>query len=313
EIPHLLCPVIYDANKTMNALQWLAREMERRFEVFSEIPTRNIKTYNTNKNVIASGNKLPYIALIVDELADLMAAKGRELEGGIVRLAQMARATGIHLVLATQRPSVEVITGLIKANITSRITFQVASQVDSRTVLDTSGAEKLLGYGDMLFLSSKSSKIARIQGPYVSEKEVKNVSDWIAEHGKGIEDPQSMLIQSLHDTLEQQQAAEKGGGGEEAFMGDNDPLFEDVKRIVLETQKASASFLQRRLRIGYSRAARLIDMLEEQGIVGPADGAKPRAVYADKATDNPSLSETEHTPFDESETTPKQGDNWQQV
>ena len=173
EIPHLLCPVIYDATKTMNALQWLVREMERRFEVFSEVGSRNLKSYNTNKSVIESGSQLPYIVLVVDELADLMAAKGRELEAGIVRLAQMARATGIHLVLATQRPSVEVITGLIKANITSRISFQVASQIDSRTVLDTSGAEKLLGYGDMLFLSSKSSKITRIQGHIFLKKKLK--------------------------------------------------------------------------------------------------------------------------------------------
>jgi len=279
DIPHLLCPVIYDASKTLNALQWMAREMERRFEVFSEIPTRNIKTYNQNKNVIASRSQMPYIVLIIDELADLMAAKGKELEGGIVRLAQMARATGIHLVLATQRPSVEVITGLIKANVPSRITFQVASQVDSRTVLDTAGAEKLLGSGDMLFLSSKSSKITRIQGPYIPEKEVKKVTDWIIENAKSIEEPQDLLVQSLKDTLEYQPMGEKGEG--EIFFGDDDPLFEDVKRIVLETKKASASFLQRRLRIGYARAARLIDMLEDRGIVGPADGAKPREVYGD--------------------------------
>ena len=276
-----MCPVIYDAQKTLNALQWLTREMERRFEVFSEIPTRNLKTYNQNKNVIASGSQLPYIVLVVDELADLMAAKGKELEGGIVRLAQMARATGIHLVLATQRPSVEVITGLIKANMPSRITFQVTSQIDSRTVLDTAGAEKLLGAGDMLFLSSKSSKITRIQGPYVPEKEVKNVSDWIVENAKSIEEPQGLLVQSLKDTLEHQSAGEKGEGGGEMFFGEDDPLLEDVKRIVLETKKASASFLQRRLRIGYARAARLIDMLEDKGFVGPADGAKPREVYGD--------------------------------
>lgn len=172
DIPHLLCPVIYDATKTINALQWLTHEMERRFEVFSEVPTRNLATYNQNKSVIASGLQLPYIVFVVDELADLMAAKGREIEAGVVRLAQMARATGIHLVLATQRPSVEVITGLIKANVPTRITFQVASQVDSRTVLDTSGAEKLLSAGDMLFMSAKSSKITRIQGPYISEKKL---------------------------------------------------------------------------------------------------------------------------------------------
>lgn len=313
DIPHLLCPVIYDAQKTMNALQWLAREMERRFEVFSEIPTRNIKTYNQNKSVIASGSQLPYIVLVIDELADLMAAKGKELEGGIVRLAQMARATGIHLVLATQRPSVEVITGLIKANITSRITFQVASQVDSRTVLDTAGAEKLLGLGDMLFLSSKSSKISRIQGPYIPENEVKKVADWIVDNAKAVEEPQSILVQSLKESLDQQLGDEKSG---EMFFGDDDPLFEDVKRIVLETQKASASFLQRRLRIGYSRAARLIDMLEDKGIVGPADGAKPRAVYADKVQlANSSLQGN----FDESENLPTggqdlpEGEDWQKV
>ena len=306
DIPHLLCPVINDAAKTINALQWLAREMERRFEVFSEIPTRNIKSYNANKSVIAAGTQLPYIVLIVDELADLMAAKGKELEAGIVRLAQMARATGIHLVLATQRPSVEVITGLIKANISSRISFQVASQIDSRTVLDTSGSEKLIGMGDMLFLSSKSSKITRIQGPYVSENEVKRVTDWVTDMGKKVEEPQSVLIESLKSQLEQQQGDEKGGGGGgETFFGDDDPLFEDVKRIVLETKKASASFLQRRLRIGYSRAARLIDMLEDKGIVGAADGAKPREVYGDNATTaDPNLSGG--TGMDESENVPKE-------
>ena len=308
DIPHLLCPVIYDAAKTMNALQWLAKEMERRFEVFSEVPTRNLKGYNSNKNVIASGSTLPSIVLIIDELADLMAAKGRELEAGIVRLAQMARATGIHLVLATQRPSVEVITGLIKANISSRISFQVASQIDSRTVIDTSGAEKLLGAGDMLFLSSKSSKITRIQGPYISEKEVKKVTDWSAEQGKMVEEPQSVLIQSLKDTLEAQQEGDQKGG--DTSFGDDDPLFEDVKRIVLETKKASASFLQRRLRIGYSRAARLIDMLEDKGIVGPADGAKPRDVYENPGVSTADLSGG--TGLDESEEVPKEA-GWEKV
>lgn len=312
DIPHLLCPVIYDATKTMNALQWLTREMERRFEVFSEIPTRNIRGYNQNKSVIESGSQLPYIVLIVDELADLMVARGRELEAGIVRLAQMARATGIHLVLATQRPSVEVITGLIKANITSRISFQVASQIDSRTVLDTAGAEKLLGSGDMLFLSSKSSKISRIQGPYTSEKEVKKVTDWLSDQSKTIEESQSILIQSLKDTLEQQEARDKEGG--EIFLGDNDPLFDDVKRIVLETKKASASFLQRKLRIGYSRAARLIDMLEEKGIVGPADGAKPREVYGNLSpgSGQVELADINSGGSDESEETPQEG-GWQKV
>ena len=316
EIPHLLCPVIYDATKTMNALQWLIKEMERRFEVFSEVSSRNILSYNSNKSIIASGLQLPYIVLVVDELADLMAAKGKELEAGIVRLAQMARATGIHLVLATQRPSVEVITGLIKANVPSRVTFQVASQVDSRTVLDTAGAEKLIGAGDMLFLSSKSTKITRIQGAYVSEKEVKRVADYVAEQGKKVGEQQTVLSQSLKDSLEQADAAKEAGAGGE-FFGDDDPLFEDVKRIVLETKKASASFLQRRLRIGYSRAARLIDMLEDKGIVGPADGAKPREVYGDRPEAQFATTGPQESGFDESEDTPKaSGDDeggWQKV
>ena len=282
DIPHLLCPVIYDAAKTINALQWLAREMERRFEVFSEIPARNLATYNSNKSVIANGMQLPYIVFVVDELADLMAAKGRELEAGIVRLAQMARATGIHLVLATQRPSVEVITGLIKANVPTRITFQVSSQVDSRTVIDTSGAEKLLGAGDMLFSSAKSAKISRIQGPYISEKEVKKVADIYRRPKRKISGAAICFGGKLKRLLWKRQIRKrqkKGKSGE--FFGGDDPLFDEVKKIVLETKKASASFLQRRLRIGYSRAARLIDQLEEKGIVGPADGAKPREVYGD--------------------------------
>jgi S-DNA-T family DNA segregation ATPase FtsK/SpoIIIE len=205
-----------------------------------------------------------------------------EVEDAIARLAQMARATGIHLVLATQRPSVEVITGLIKANVPTRITFQVSSQVDSRTVIDTAGAEKLLGAGDMLFSSAKSAKISRIQGPYISEKEVKKVADFIIEQDKNVQEPQSVLVQNLRDALEHQEVEKGSGAGDSGeFFGGDDPLFEQVKQIVLETKKASASFLQRRLRIGYSRAARLIDMLEEKGIVGPADGAKPREVYGD--------------------------------
>ncbi len=320
DIPHLLCPVIYDAAKTINALTWLAHEMERRFEVFSEVPARNIGSYNSNKSIIASGLQMPYIVFVVDELADLMAAKGREIEAGIVRLAQMARATGIHLVLATQRPSVEVITGLIKANVPTRITFQVSSQIDSRTVIDTSGAEKLLSAGDMLFLSSKSSKITRIQGPYISEKEVQKVSAFIGEQGKKIQDSQSALTQSLEESLERTDAAKEEGGGAGEFFGGagEDPLFEEVKKIVLETKKASASFLQRRLRIGYSRAARLIDMLEEQGIVGPADGAKPREVFEGGGrSPNDTISNIPATSPDESEIPaaeePDEDPNWKKV
>jgi len=216
---------------------------------------------------------MPYIILIIDELADLMAARGRDIEMGIVKLAQKARATGIHLILATQRPSVEVITGLIKANIIARIAFQVASQVDSRTILDTSGAEKLLGNGDMLFISATITKPKRIQGAYVSEKEVERVAKFIRENQPPVEEDE--LQESITEFLEE------GAAGGETFgdLGEEDPLYEEAKRLVIETRKASASFLQRKLRVGYARAARLLDMLEERGIVGPAQGAKPREVY----------------------------------
>jgi len=269
-LPHLLCPVIYNVNQTINALKWLIKEMERRFDVLSEFKSRNIDSYNETaikKNL----DPLPYIVLIIDELADLMAAKGREIEAEIVRLAQMARAVGIHLVVATQRPSVEVITGLIKANITSRITFKVASQVDSRTVLDCSGAEKLLGAGDMLFVSTQVPKPKRLQSAFVPEKEVKKVVNYInSQEIKEDIEMDSSLISELNKTVE-----ESSSGG--FYSGDfgEDSLFEEAKNLVLETKKASASFLQRRLRIGYARAARLIDMLEEKGVIGSAEGSKP--------------------------------------
>jgi S-DNA-T family DNA segregation ATPase FtsK/SpoIIIE len=205
------------------------------------------------------------------------------MEAGIVRLAQMARAVGIHLVLATQRPSVEVITGLIKANVTSRITFQVASQVDSRTVLDMAGAEKLLGSGDMLFVSAEIVKPRRIQGAYVSEKEVKKVVSWLASKA-------TAPLTPSYPPLTEEILEEEGGLSREIeFEAGEDPLYEEAKRVVTEARKASASLLQRRLRIGYARAARLIDILEERGVVGPADGAKPREVYiktAEKEEEN---------------------------
>jgi S-DNA-T family DNA segregation ATPase FtsK/SpoIIIE len=285
ELPHLLCPVIFDAQKTVNSLKWLIEEMERRFEILAESKTRDIASYNeivarTQNSKLKTQNfeenfseVMPYIILIIDELADLMAARGREVEVGIVRLAQMARAVGIHLVVATQRPSVEVITGLIKANITSRVTFQVASQVDSRTILDMAGAEKLLGLGDMLFVSAEVSKPRRIQSSYVSEKEVKRVVNWIKSKIPSKE--------FLRDLTGQEISLEKPETAIEGFYGE-DPLYEEAKRIVIEAKKASASLLQRKLRIGYARAARLIDMLEERGVVGPSQGAKPREVYLDE-------------------------------
>ena len=277
-LPHLLTPVIFDAQRTVNALKWLISEMERRFDVLSAEKARDIAGYN---EIILrnEGEVMPYIVLIVDELADLMAARGKEIEAGIVRLAQMARAVGIHLVVATQRPSVEVITGLIKANITSRVTFQVASQVDSRTVLDMAGAEKLLGQGDLLFVSAEISKPVRVQGAYVSEKEVRKVVNWINSNLKS----QSSKIEE--GALENELAGDLAKGLEspetevENFYGGEDPLYGEARRLVIEAKKASSSLLQRRLRVGYARAARLIDMLEERGVVGPADGAKPREIY----------------------------------
>jgi len=289
QLPHLLTPVIFNAEKTVNLLNWLIGEMERRFEIMSEVKARDIKSFN---QVITKNSKLkteygimPYIVLVIDELADLMAAKGREVEAGIVRLSQLARAVGIHLVVATQRPSVDVITGLIKANLTSRVAFQVASQVDSRTILDTAGAESLLGNGDMLYLSSEFGKPKRIQGSFVIQKDVKKVIDFISRENKPGEKEEE-IEERLTEELEKLPSE-----GPTTVVDFEDPLYEEAKKIVLEYKKASASLLQRRLRIGYARAARLLDILEDKGIVGPADGAKPREVYLEENDEYQDLSD----------------------
>jgi len=271
-IPHLLTPVIVQADKAISALHWAVREMERRFEILQEANQRDIDAYNKGDS-----QRLPYIAIVIDELADLMASHGREVEASIVRLAQMARAVGIHLVVSTQRPSVEVITGLIKANITSRVAFQVASQVDSRTVLDMAGAEKLLGNGDMLFLAGNSAKPRRIQGAYISDKEIKKVTDYL----KKARAPEYDEDVTVGRTAQANMPASGLGLGLTGSETD-DELYKEAKEIITQAGKASASLLQRRLRIGYARAARLLDMLEERGIVGPADGAKPRDVFIDE-------------------------------
>ncbi len=297
-LPHLLCPVIYSASQAINALRWLTGEMERRFDVLAEVKTRDIASFN--EIAYKNGTEpLPFIILIIDELADLMAAKGREIEAGIVRLAQMARAVGIHLIVATQRPSVEVVTGLIKANITSRITFQVASQIDSRTVLDTAGAEKLLGSGDMLYISAEVAKPKRIQAAYVSDKEIKKVVGYINSEKTTKAEMDNNLIQELNRGLEDAESPTIG------IYGGEDPFFEEAKRVVIESRKASASLLQRRLRIGYARAARLIDILEERRIVGPGEGAKAREVYGEVSIDS------NLPPDSEGET--ENGDGWQKV
>ncbi|MEK7541310.1 MAG: DNA translocase FtsK [Patescibacteria group bacterium] len=279
-IPHLLTPVITDAQKTIRALRWATKEMDRRYDLLSGTHTRDIAGYNVGVAKGADREVLPYIVIIIDELADLMAVYPREVEGSIIRLAQMARAVGIHLIMATQRPSVEVITGLIKANITSRIAFQMASQVDSRTILDNAGAEKLLGNGDMLFLAGDSGRPRRIQGAYVSEQEVKRVAAFLRD---GAPAPEYAAEEDLFSG----KIEESGDGrGDDTEYGDDDPLYGEAQALVVDAGKASASYLQRRLRVGYARAARLLDMMEAKGVVGPADGAKPREVYGKSPSDN---------------------------
>lgn len=299
DLPHLLCPVILDPQKTINALKWLVMEMERRFDILAADKCRDILGYN-EQSLRSERDPMPFIVLIVDELADLMAARGRDMEGGIVRLAQMARAVGIHLILATQRPSVEVITGLIKANVTARVTFQVASQVDSRTVLDMAGAEKLLGRGDMLFLSAEFAKPKRIQSAYISEKEVRRVVGWIKSNVSGATSQRSIEEELIQNQLNADLGKSldiPSGDSENSYFQD-DPMYEEAKRVVIEAKKGSASLLQRRLRIGYARAARLIDMLEEKNVIGPGEGAKPREVFAKIEIDNGNSNEEENNDED---------------
>ena len=261
DIPHLLCPVITGVSETINTLRWAVSEMERRFDLFAQNRSRDIESHNKE-----SKEKIPYIIIIIDELADLMVAAAKEVEVCIIRLAQMARATGIHLVLATQRPSVDIITGLIKANITTRIAFSVASMTDSRTILDFAGAEKLLGHGDMLFISPQLSKPKRLQGAYVSDEEIKRVVEFL----RNVAEPEY-----LDEITTFKPNEEKEG---ELFAEGEDELLPEAREVVIKAGRASATLLQRYLRIGYARAARLLDLLEQEGTIGPADGARPRPV-----------------------------------
>ena len=295
DIPHLLTPVIKEPKKAVLALKWAAKEMERRYDLLEQHKVRDIKSFHENVVYPAYAKstgepdeklpeKMPYIVIIIDELADIMQAYPRELESAIVRLAQMSRATGIHLILSTQRPSVNVITGLIKANIPSRLALQVASQIDSRTILDAPGAESLLGRGDMLFQGSDMSKPERMQAANIPEEEIKSVVGFIKKKNPRLSDH---IIMS--ETLEDEKSIV---GVDFDDDGENDdPLYEDAKRAVIDAGKASTSYIQRRLKVGYSRAARLIDILEERGVVGPADGARPREI----------LNHTEMTPSPQSE------------
>jgi len=280
-IPHLLTPVITDNKKVLPALRWVINEMTRRYDLLSDYQVRDIEGYNL-KALSKKEDILPYLVVIIDELADLMIYYGRDLETFIIRIAQMARATGIHLIVSTQRPSVEVITGLIKANITARITFQVASQVDSRTVLDMAGAEKLLGHGDMLFLSPESSKPRRIQGAFISEAEIDRLVEFIVKNSQTVET--NGLANEFKDFITESLAGEQINF--DNLEENEDELYPEAYEVVVKAGKASASLLQRRLKIGYARAARLLDLLEARGIVGPVDGAKPREVFVkDKNSD----------------------------
>jgi DNA segregation ATPase FtsK/SpoIIIE, S-DNA-T family len=280
DIPHLLTPVVVDPKKAANALQWAVREMEERYKTLAAVGVRNIEQYNRNIKLAQSeksgpviddnGNEvkpLPFIVVLIDELADLMMVAGNEVEESIARLAQMARAVGIHLILATQRPSVDVITGLIKANLPARISFRVSSKTDSRTILDANGAEQLLGRGDMLFLPPASSRVVRLHGPYISEQESARLASFLRKQGKPTYD----------ETIT---ADEKQGSADLDF--EKDDLYEEAARIVVSSGQASISYLQRRLRIGFSRAARLVDMMEAEGLVSAAAGGKAREVLVKK-------------------------------
>jgi S-DNA-T family DNA segregation ATPase FtsK/SpoIIIE len=272
DIPHLLTPVITEPEKCISALKWTVAEMERRYKALSEVRVRNIVEYNNLKKE----EGMPYIVVVIDELADLMMMAARDVEALIVRIAQKARAVGIHLILATQRPSVDVITGLIKANVPARIAFTVASQIDSRTIIDQPGSEKLLGQGDMLLLTADMPKPKRVQGALITDDETNKVTDFIRKQ----RDPQ------YDDEVVSQPVQLNGRGGVVAEIDDTDePIYKDAVRVVIEGRKASTSLLQRRLRIGYAKAARLIEAMEEQGIIGQADGSRPREVLVSSMDD----------------------------
>ncbi len=267
-IPHLLTPVIVEPDRILSALRWAMTEMENRYKQFAEVGVRNIDGFND----LSGFQAMPYIVILIDELADLMAYAPVEVEDAICRIAQMARATGIHLVLATQRPSVDVITGLIKANVPARIAFNVSSMIDSRVIIDMPGAEKLLGRGDMLYVPPDQSKPSRIQGTYVSEHEVNKVVDFLKEKNTPVAYTEEVVNQSLSGW-------KKGGTLSSNTTSDGkDALFEDALRLICQHDKASASLLQRRLSVGYARAARILDQLEEAGVIGPGEGSKPRDV-----------------------------------
>lgn len=332
KIPHLLSPVITDNKKVVNSLKWAVREMEERYKILESVGSRDLESYSqkfkkgmtrdvvdpdTGEVVKEELKKLPFIIIVIDELADLMASHGKDVEGAIMRLAQMARAVGIHLIISTQRPSVEVLTGIIKANITTRIALQVASQIDSRTIIDMRGAENLLGKGDLLFLSSESPKPRRLQNSFVSEQEVRRVVDHIIEQAERI------YKKDEDDDIEDELSDDANFKGDMARnfdqldfsvsheSEDEDAIYGDAKEFVMKVGKASASLLQRRFRIGYNRAARLIDSLERDGVVGAADGSKPREIMATGNNSDNKESADNKSKGEEEDITQEQRDKWQ--
>jgi len=302
QLPHMLIPVVTEPKKVPGALKWLLSEMEQRYQIFAKSNVRNIVTFNHRKKLPASERplppaqgslegldpletddgivipeRLPYIIVIIDELADLMMIAPAEIETNVARLAQLARAAGIHLIIATQRPSVDVITGVIKANLPSRIAFQVASQVDSRTILDHKGAETLIGRGDMLFTPPGTSRLVRAQGAFVADDEVQALVDFLKENN----DPPVYAheVQARIDRAAREDDDEDGEGGDE--LGDDEALYQQALDVLRSSRRASTSMLQRRLRIGYNRAARIMEIMEEKGIVGPENGSSPREILVD--------------------------------
>jgi S-DNA-T family DNA segregation ATPase FtsK/SpoIIIE len=302
-LPHMLIPVVTEPKKVPAALKWLLGEMEQRYQIFAKANVRNIVGFNNRKKPGAkvdlpppdaqaalSGvdplaaddleipERLPYIVAIIDELADLMMVAPAEIETSIARLAQLARAAGIHLIIATQRPSVNVITGVIKANLPSRIAFQVASQVDSRTILDTKGADTLIGRGDMLFSPPGTSRLVRAQGAFVSDEEVQEMVEFLKRNGP----PQyAQSVQQQIDRAAKEEEDGEDGGGDDDDLGDDEELYQQALDVLKSTKRASTSMLQRRLRIGYNRAARIMEIMEEKGIVGPENGSSPREILVD--------------------------------
>jgi len=316
-IPHLITPVIVENKKAVRALKWAVGEMERRLMLLSEMKSRNIHSYNEKVKKNKKRNEeydehqeMPYIIIVIDELADLMITNGKDIEGAIVRLAQMARAVGIHLIVSTQKPIADVITSLIKSNITTRIAFKVATQVDSRTILDKGGAERLVGKGDMLYSTANSSELRRIQGVLVTEKEVKKVVNFLRD--------QKLDRQEVEDELFEGESEDDDGSQGMIHFDENqeheDTLFDEAKEIVLQEKKASTSLLQRRLRIGYNRAARLIDELESGGVIGPQNGSKPREVLMGENLDGDAEDgeeDNEKDGYEEEIQKQKERDRWQ--